>query len=88
MAVWGQESLLEERRLLGRGAFGSLLMKGNEEMRPFCQTKGILKNQKIDQPLPLRKKLHFSIPTEEGALELGNIVSHPHATIAPTYNCI
>ena len=32
------------------------------------------------------KKLHFSIPTEEGALELRNTVSHPTAIIVPTYN--
>lgn len=32
----GKESLLEERRLLGRGTFGSLLVKGNKEVRVFC----------------------------------------------------
>lgn len=50
-----------------------------------------LKNQKRHQSLlpkvpSMEKKLHFSIPTEEGALELRNTVSHPPAITVPTYN--
>ena len=55
LAVWGQESLLEERRPPGRGAFGSLFMKGNKEKRMFCQTKEILKNQETYQSLPAER---------------------------------
>lgn len=89
----GKESLLKERRPLGRGAFGSLLVKGNKEVRIFCQTKENLKNQEIYQSLPPRKchqskNLHFPVPTEEGALELRNIVSHPNSTAVPTCNHI
>lgn len=63
----GKELLLKERKPLGRGAFGSLLVKGNKEVRIFCQTKENLKNQEISlQKVPSIEESTLSSTNRRG----------------------
>lgn len=61
----GKASLLEERKLHGRSAFGSLLVKENKKVRVVHQIKVNLKNQKIYHSSPAINERNYTFLNQQ-----------------------